>query len=74
MLGVSPSVPQTNGDVSVSENSVAANLELAKAADQHYLVQRWSDGTLCDKTGRGREIEIQVSRLLLSRLPRGFGL
>lgn len=25
-----------------------------------YLVQRWSDGTKCDKTGRPREIEIQV--------------
>ncbi|ORY23996.1 hypothetical protein BCR39DRAFT_548093 [Naematelia encephala] len=24
-----------------------------------YLVQRWSDGTPCDKTGRPREIEIQ---------------
>lgn len=25
-----------------------------------YLVQRWSDGTLCDKTGRPRETEIQI--------------
>ena len=25
-----------------------------------YLVQRWSDGTPCDKTGRPREVEVQV--------------
>jgi protein OS-9 len=25
-----------------------------------YLVQRWSDGTRCDKTGRPREVEVQI--------------
>lgn len=25
-----------------------------------YLVQRWTDGTRCDKTGRPREVEVQV--------------
>lgn len=29
-------------------------------ASSRYLVQRWSDGTRCDKTGRPREIEVQV--------------
>ncbi|KAI0256759.1 hypothetical protein BJV78DRAFT_1150698 [Lactifluus subvellereus] len=39
--------------------AVAANLELARGAGSRYLVQRWGDGTLCDKTGKRREIEVQ---------------
>lgn len=41
-------------------NAQAANLELAKTAGSRYLVQRWGDGTLCDKTGQPREVEVQV--------------
>ena len=37
------------------------NLELARGAGSRYLVQRWGDGTFCDKMGRKREVEIQVS-------------
>ena len=40
--------------------ALAANLELARGAGSRYLVQRWGDGTLCDKTGKLREIEVQV--------------
>ncbi|CAE6425996.1 unnamed protein product [Rhizoctonia solani] len=59
-LGVSPAAKQKSGnDVGRQAESVAANLELQKAADQRYLVQRWRDGTQCDKTGRKRQIEIQ---------------
>ncbi|ORX33983.1 hypothetical protein BD324DRAFT_605342 [Kockovaella imperatae] len=29
-------------------------------ASSRYLVQRWSDGTLCDKTKRPREVEVQI--------------
>lgn len=29
---------------------------------KRYLVQRWSAGTLCDKTGVDRRIEVQVRR------------
>ena len=29
-------------------------------ASSRYLVQRWSDGTPCDKTGRSRQVEVQV--------------
>jgi hypothetical protein len=49
-------------DVAVAEQAaLAANLELARGAGSRYLVQRWGDGTVCDKTGRRREIEVQVS-------------
>ncbi|QRW00154.1 glucosidase II beta subunit-like protein [Ceratobasidium sp. AG-Ba] len=59
-LGVSPAAKQKAGsDVSRQAEAAAANLELQRAADQRYLVQRWGDGTQCDKTGRKREIEIQ---------------
>lgn len=40
--------------------ALAENLELARGAGSRYLVQRWGDGTQCDKTGKRREIEVQV--------------
>ncbi|KAH7340232.1 hypothetical protein B0J17DRAFT_650430 [Rhizoctonia solani] len=59
-LGVSPAAKHKGvNDVSRQAEAAAANLELQKAADQRYLVQRWGDGTQCDKTGRKRQIEIQ---------------
>lgn len=61
---------ESSADGQLSANDDLAlqnNLELARqGAGQRYLVQRWGDGTICDKTGRPREIEIQVS------LPEGF--
>jgi len=39
--------------------ALAANLELARGAGSRYLVQRWGDGSVCDKTGKRREIEVQ---------------
>lgn len=33
---------------------------------RRYLVQRWTGGTLCDKTGVHRSIEVQVSLHLYS--------
>lgn len=30
---------------------------------KRYLVQRWSGGTLCDKTGVDRRVEVQVCAL-----------
>jgi protein OS-9 len=42
------------------ESAVAANLELAREAGSRYLVQRWGDGEICDKTGKRREVEVQV--------------
>ncbi len=47
--------PQTAVD-QVNEQSVSFGL----GASTRYLVQRWSDGTPCDKTGRPREVEVQV--------------
>lgn len=41
----------------------AANLEVAHGPGSRYLVQRWGDGTFCDKTGQPREVEVQASRI-----------
>ena len=43
-----------------NDGAVGANLELARGAGSRYLVQRWGDGTICDRTGKRREIEVQV--------------
>ncbi|KAG5653967.1 hypothetical protein H0H81_008835 [Sphagnurus paluster] len=52
--------PKPGADLTVAEqNAHAANLELARGAGSRYLVQRWGDGTLCDKTGKSREVEVQ---------------
>lgn len=39
----------------------AANLQVAHGPGSRYLVQRWGDGTFCDKTGKPREVEVQAS-------------
>lgn len=61
-LGRAPPTPEPGADLTVAqEAAIAANVELARNAGSRYLVQRWSDGTYCEKIGRKREIEIQVS-------------
>ncbi|KIY62956.1 hypothetical protein CYLTODRAFT_426514 [Cylindrobasidium torrendii FP15055 ss-10] len=49
--------PQTNTDVAIRNG----NIQLAHggAGGSHYLVQTWGDGTMCDKSGRPREVQIQ---------------
>lgn len=49
---------------------MAAKLEVARGAGSRYLVQRWGDGTVCDKTGKRREIEVQVCLSLSTYLAR----
>ncbi|KAF9005568.1 hypothetical protein BDQ17DRAFT_1353386 [Cyathus striatus] len=59
-LGRAPMVPEPGADLTLAErNAQAANLELARNAGSRYLVQRWGDGTICDKTGKPREVEVQ---------------
>ncbi|KAF5315877.1 hypothetical protein D9611_004616 [Ephemerocybe angulata] len=60
-LGRAPrSAEDAGADLTVAErNAQAANLELARNAGSRYLVQRWGDGTICDKTGKPREVEVQ---------------
>jgi protein OS-9 len=59
-LGKAPSAPEPGADLTVAEqNSIAANIALAKEAGSRYLVQKWGDGTVCDKTGKNREVEVQ---------------
>jgi hypothetical protein len=60
-LGRAPPTPEPGADLSVAEQSaLATNLELAREAGSRYLVQRWGDGSICDKTGKHREVEVQV--------------
>jgi hypothetical protein len=59
-LGRAPE-PGSSVDLSRADHgAVAGNLELARGTGSRYLVQRWGDGTVCDKTGKRREIEVQV--------------
>jgi len=59
-LGRAPTTPEPGADLTVAQqDALAANLELARSAGSRYLVQRWGDGTLCDKTGKPREVEVQ---------------
>lgn len=62
MLGRAPPTLEPGADLTVAEEAaLAANVELARGPGSRYLVQRWGDGTHCDKTGRKREVEVQVS-------------
>ncbi|KAH8107034.1 hypothetical protein BXZ70DRAFT_916140 [Cristinia sonorae] len=59
-LGRAPPTLDPGADLTVAEEAaLAANVELAKGSGSRYLVQRWGDGTMCDKTARPREIEVQ---------------
>ncbi|KAJ7219188.1 hypothetical protein GGX14DRAFT_590577 [Mycena pura] len=59
-LGRAPAAPEPGADLTVAQqDALAANLELARSAGSRYLVQRWGDGTMCDKTGKPREVEVQ---------------
>ena len=61
-MGRAPPNPEPSVDLTVAEqNAQTANLELARGAGSRYLVQKWGDGTICDKTGKNREVEVQVS-------------
>ncbi|KAK2466989.1 hypothetical protein APHAL10511_001247 [Amanita phalloides] len=60
ILGKAPSKSESGVDLTVTEqNANAVNLELARSAGSRYLVQRWGDGTVCDKTKKSREVEVQ---------------
>ncbi|KAF7793186.1 hypothetical protein EIP86_004295 [Pleurotus ostreatoroseus] len=59
-LGRAPPTPEPGAELTVAqEAAIAANVELARTAGSRYLVQRWGEGTYCEKIGRKREIEIQ---------------
>ena len=67
-LGHAPATVHHDEDaeahVSVPEQAALANrLELARGAGHRYLTLHWGDGTVCDKTGRKRETEIQACHL-----------
>jgi len=60
VLGRAPPTPEHGVDLNLADlDAHAANLELARGAGSRYLVQRWGEGTVCDKTGKEREVEVQ---------------
>ncbi|KAH7923498.1 hypothetical protein BV22DRAFT_1015312 [Leucogyrophana mollusca] len=59
-LGRAPPAADVGADVAIAEhNAQAANLEVARGPGSRYLVQRWGDGTFCEKTNKPREVEVQ---------------
>ncbi|KAI0831424.1 hypothetical protein BC628DRAFT_1407888 [Trametes gibbosa] len=58
-LGRAPPTLEAGAELTTAEAAAAANLELARGAGSRYLVQRWSEGTYCDKMGRKRDVEVQ---------------
>ncbi|KAA1474921.1 hypothetical protein DENSPDRAFT_841598 [Dentipellis sp. KUC8613] len=58
-LGRAPTTETGDALTVADQNALTANLQLARGPGSRYLVQRWGDGTVCDKTGRRREIEVQ---------------
>ncbi|KAG2078086.1 hypothetical protein BDR04DRAFT_1000067 [Suillus decipiens] len=59
-LGRAPSSQEPGADVAVTDRHIqVGNLEVAHGPGSRYLVQRWGDGTFCDKTGKSREVEVQ---------------
>ncbi|EGN95410.1 hypothetical protein SERLA73DRAFT_186387 [Serpula lacrymans var. lacrymans S7.3] len=59
-LGRAPPPPESSPELTFAEQDAqVANLEVARGPSSRYLVQRWGDGTPCDKTGKPREVEVQ---------------
>ncbi|KAH7914997.1 hypothetical protein BJ138DRAFT_1098249 [Hygrophoropsis aurantiaca] len=59
-LGRAPPAADVGADVAIAEhNAQAVNLEVARGPGSRYLVQRWGDGTFCEKTNKPREVEVQ---------------
>lgn len=56
------SQPQSQSRSTLDPNPIDQNqsVSFGLSASSRYLVQRWSDGTTCDKTGQPRETEIQI--------------
>lgn len=64
-MGHAPAVPNDGAELTVAQQDALLNsVELAHAPNHRYLVEKWSDGTPCDKTGRPREIEVQVANVV----------
>lgn len=60
-LGQAATSPDAGRDLTNAQQAaISNNVDIARAAGHRYLVQRWGDGTPCDKTGEPREIEVQV--------------
>ncbi|KAG6335197.1 hypothetical protein ID866_3891 [Astraeus odoratus] len=59
-LGRAPTALEAGAEMVVADQfPPVANLEVGHGPGTRYLVQRWGDGTYCDKTGKPREVEVQ---------------
>lgn len=61
-LGQAPVAPSEGRELTSTQQEALANsVDIVKTAGHRYLVQKLRGGTICDKTGKPREIEVQVS-------------
>ncbi|WVF69689.1 hypothetical protein IAT40_004468 [Kwoniella sp. CBS 6097] len=51
---------KTSLSTSAGNGENSPTVSFGHGASSRYLVQRWSYGTRCDKTGRPREVEVQI--------------
>ncbi|ODN79542.1 hypothetical protein L202_03499 [Cryptococcus amylolentus CBS 6039] len=62
--GAKPGSPAHKAEKSVDsasgQTSTSPSVSFGHGASSRYLIQRWSDGTRCDKTSRPRSTELQV--------------
>ncbi|WVQ75899.1 hypothetical protein IAR50_005534 [Cryptococcus sp. DSM 104548] len=62
--GAKPGSPAYEAEKSVDsasgQTSTSPAVSFRHGASSRYLIQRWSDGTRCDKTSRPRSTELQV--------------
>ena len=48
-------------ELTLAQREALSNIEVVRTAGHRYLVEKWGDGTVCDMTGKPRDIEVQVS-------------
>ncbi|EJD05822.1 uncharacterized protein FOMMEDRAFT_145214 [Fomitiporia mediterranea MF3/22] len=59
-LGQAAAAPSEGRDLTVAQQeALAKSVDIVKTAGHRYLVQKMGSGTICDKTGKPREIEVQ---------------
>ncbi|KAL5529227.1 hypothetical protein ACEPAG_5211 [Sanghuangporus baumii] len=59
-LGQAPASPGEGHELtSTQQEALAKSVDVVKTAGHRYLVQKLGEGTICDKTGKPREIEVQ---------------
>ncbi|KAI5122070.1 hypothetical protein M0805_006053 [Coniferiporia weirii] len=59
-LGQAAAIPSEGRELtSAQQEALTSSVDIVKSGGHRYLVQKWGDGTTCDKTGKPRKIEVQ---------------